>query len=79
MQYQQNFLPGAGSTGRGSVRTRPTTNMIPPKIEIGSPTIETPKGAYRSVKTRKMPKTPKIRPETTSPLYIPTTPDWLYR
>jgi hypothetical protein len=45
--------------------------MIPPVIEIGRPKIDTPRGTYKSVKTRKAPNTARIAPETTNPLYMP--------
>jgi len=70
MQYQQNFFPGSGSIGIGSLRNKPTTNMIPPVIEMGSPKIDTPRGAYRSVMMRNNPKTARIAPETTNPRYM---------
>jgi len=70
MQYQQNFIPAVGSMGAGSARKSPTKNMTPPRIDMGNPKIETPRGAYRSIITRKRPNTPRIMPEATSPLYI---------
>jgi len=72
MQYQQNFFPGEGSTGRGSGLKKPTTNMIAPTKSIGSPNTEVPKGTYRSVTRRNVPKTPRISPDKTRPRYIQT-------
>lgn len=72
MQYQQNFFPGSGSTGSGSLRRKPTANIIPPATEMGKPKTETPNGTYQSVTTKKIPKSASIAPETMSPLYIST-------
>jgi hypothetical protein len=47
--------------------------MIAPVIEIGSPKIDTPRGTYTSVTTRNNPKIARIAPETTNPLYMPTS------
>lgn len=70
MQYQQNFLPASGSMGAGSGRQKPNRNMLAPAIRIGRPNIETPKGTYKSVKTKNAPKTARIPPDATRPLYI---------
>ncbi len=75
MQYQQNFFPVSGSTGNGSVRRNPKTNIIAPTTAIGKPNIDTPKGTKKSVKTKKPPKMPTMAPEATSPLYISTAQD----
>jgi len=59
--------------GAGSGRSNPIANMMPPAIEIGSPKIETPRGTYKSVMTRNKPNAAKMAPETTKPLYMPTS------
>jgi len=70
IQYQQNFFPGSGAIGEGSVRRNPAATMIAPAMAIGNPKIETPIGTYKSSATRKTPKTAKIVPEASKPLYI---------
>ena len=70
MQYQQNFMPGAGSTGKGSALQYPSRIIMIPATRKGRPKTETPIGTYKSVKTRNAPKTANMPPETTSPLYI---------
>jgi hypothetical protein len=37
MQYQQNFLPGSGSTGCGSPRIKPSANIMP-ILPLSNPT-----------------------------------------
>ncbi len=44
MQYQQNFFPASGSTGKGSLRSSPSMNIVAPTIEMGKPSIDTPRG-----------------------------------
>lgn len=70
MQYQQNFLPGSGSTGAGSGLTNPKKNIISPIPRIGIPKPDTPMGTYKSVTIKKAPKTASIPPDTTRPRCI---------
>src|SRR5208282_357042 len=70
IQYQQNFIPGAGSTGNGSALQYPSKIIIIPATRNGRPKTETPMGTYKSVTTRNAPKTANMPPETTNPLYI---------
>jgi len=70
MQYQQNFLPGSGSTGAGSGRMKPKMNIISPTPRTGIPKPETPMGTKMSVTIRKAPKIASIPPEATRPRYI---------
>ena len=69
MQYQQNFMPASGSTGEGSGRQKPKTNIMIPTIRIDRPKTETPKGTYKSV-NRKAPNGARIPPLAMRPLYI---------
>jgi len=70
MQYQQNFLPGSGSTGAGSGRMKPMMNIITPRLRTGIPKPETPMGMNMSVTTRNAPKIASIPPEATRPRYM---------
>lgn len=70
MQYQQNLLPGSGSTSAGSGRMKPRMNIIIPIPRIGIPKPETPMGTKMSVTIRNAPKNASIPPEATRPRYM---------
>jgi len=70
MQYQQNFLPGSGSTGAGSGRMKPMPSIITPRAKTGIPKPETPMGTKMSVTIRNAPKIARILPEATRPRYM---------